>query len=398
MGTYIDVGQIKVAQVLHDFIAQEVLPGTGIAADTFWTELDKIVHELSPETKALLERRDALQLKIDEWHREHRGQPIDMAAYKAFLSEIGYLQPEPAPFTVDTANVDPEIASTAGPQLVVPVMNARYALNAANARWGSLYDALYGTDAISEDGGASRSGGYNPERGAKVIAFARDFLDRMAPLEVGSHTDVTRYVIAHQRLVITRKDGSETELATPHQLVGYRGDNLDPSALLLKNNGLHVEVVIDRSHPIGKDDPAGVADLVVESALTTIMDLEDSIAAVDPDDKVAAYRNWLGLVKGDLTATVQKGDKAIERRLEPDRAYAALDGSPLTLPGRSVMLVRNVGHLMLDESVLDKDGHPAPEGILDGMITSLIATHDLKGTGPYRNSRSGSVYIVKPKM
>lgn len=398
MAERVETGNIRVAKVLHDFVESEVLSGTGVSSGDFWSGLDAIVHDLAPKNKALLAKRDDLQAKVDAWHREHRGQPIDRLAYKAFLSQIGYLVPEPAPFKVDTANVDDEIANVAGPQLVVPITNARYALNAANARWGSLYDALYGTDAISEADGAERGQEYNPKRGAKVIAFARDLLDRAVPLEVGNHADATRFVVAHRRLVITRKDGSQTELKVPDQLVGYRGDPLDPTALLFRNNGLHLEVVIDRTHPIGKDDPAGMADVVVESALTTIMDLEDSIAAVDPDDKVAAHRNWLGLIKGDLVAELEKSGKTIERRLSPDRTYTALDGSSLTLPGRSLMLVRNVGHLMQDDSVLDRDGHPAPEGILDAMVTSLIAIHDLMGNGKYRNSRAGSIYIVKPKM
>ncbi|MGF1649843.1 MAG: malate synthase G [Hyphomicrobiaceae bacterium] len=391
-------GRIKIAKILHDFIADEVCPGTGLAPAKVFDAIDTIVHRLAPENRRLIDKRSDLQAKIDAWHRDHRAQPVDIASYKAMLTEIGYLVAEPAAFEVDTANVDQEIAQRAGPQLVVPVMNARYALNAANARWGSLYDALYGTDAIPETGGAERGGGYNPIRGAKVIGWARAFLDRVAPLAIGSHADVTRYVIVHGRLVPTLSDGRETELAQPNKLVGYRGDNLDPSAILLVNNGLHVEIVIDRTSEIGRQDKAGVADLVIEAALSTIMDLEDSIAAVDPADKVAAYRNWLGLIVGDLEESVTKGGRTFTRRLNPDRDYLTPLGQPFSLHGRSLMLIRNVGHLMLDESVLDENGHPVPEGILDGLITALIGIHDLRHTGALRNSRTGSIYIVKPKM
>jgi malate synthase len=392
------IGGIQVAKVMHDFIDKEALPGTGISQDRFWSSLDSIIHDMAPRNRALLKRRDDLQAKIDMWHQVRRGKPHDIAAYKAFLAEIGYLLPEGPDFKVETANVDDEIARVAGPQLVVPVMNARYALNAANARWGSLYDALYGTDAIPEEGGASREGGYNPARGAKVIAEARKLLDTIAPLRHGSHADAQAYVAVHGRLVVTLKDGTETALADPARLAGYRGEAGEQTAILLVNNGLHAEIVIDRNHPIGKTDAAGVADVVLESALTTIMDLEDSIAAVDPDDKVAAWRNWLGLMKGTLVETFAKGGKSLTRRMSPDRSYLTPAGERLTLPGRSLMLVRNVGHLMVDTSVLDRDGNPAPEGILDGMVTSLCAIHDLKGHSDLRNSRAGSVYIVKPKM
>jgi malate synthase len=389
---------LQVARVLRDFIEQEALPGTSISADAFWSGLDGIIHDLSGRNQELLDTREDIQAKIDTWHDAHPDRPIDQAAYKAFLKEIDYLVPEGDDFAVDTQNVDDEIAWMSGPQLVVPMMNARYALNAANARWGSLYDALYGTDAISEHDGATRGGGYNPARGAKVIGYARDFLDAHFPLEHGSHRDVAKYVVVHGRLVPTLADGTETELKASSEFVGYTGDGLDPASILLRHNGIHAEIMIDRSHPIGKDDAAGACDVVLEAALTTIMDLEDSIAAVDAEDKVAAYRNWLGLMKGDLAADVPKGDKVIERRLNPDRRYTSPTGQEFTLHGRSLMLVRNVGHLMRNDAILDESGQPVFEGMLDSVITSMIALHDIKGDGAYKNSRAGSVYIVKPKM
>ncbi len=391
----VKIGGLEVATVLAEFVNGEVLPGTAVAPAAFWAGLDAAIHELTPKNRALLAKRDALQAQIDAWHRETNAKPFDVAAYKAFLNQIGYLVPEGADFKVDTANVDVEITHTAGPQLVVPVMNARYALNAANARWGSLYDALYGTDAIPEDGGATRGGPFNPLRGAKVVAFAKALLDEIAPLDGYSWTDVTSLRIDDGRLFAATKVGTQTYLRRPATFAGYLGEAANPTALLLRNNGLHAEVVIDRRRPIGITDLAGIADVILESALTTIMDLEDSIAAVDADDKVAAYRNWLGLMQGTLADTFQKGGQSMTRRLNGDRTYTAPGGKLLVVPGRSVMLIRNVGHLMTSDSVLDRDGQPVPEGILDGFITALVAMHDLKAR---RNSRTGSIYIVKPKM
>jgi len=371
----IDKAGLQVADVLVRFIEDQALPGTGITADAFWAGMADIYARFAPENRALLDRRDALQAKIDAWHVAQAGGAPDIAAYKAFLTEIGYLVPEPAPFAVGSAGVDAEIATLAGPQLVVPILNARFLLNAANARWGSLYDALYGTDAIP---GAPAGKGYDAARGAQVIAWARDFLDKAVPLAAGSWAGW---------------QGGDPALADPAQLIGRAGDNL-----LFRHNGLHIELVIDRAHPIGRTDPAGIADVMLESALTTICDLEDSVAAVDAEDKVAAYANWLGLMKGDLAASFVKGGDIVSRALEPDRSYTAPDGAPFTLPGRSLLLVRNVGHLMTTPALRLADGSEAPEGILDGIVTSLIALHDLKGLGRYRNSRQGSVYIVKPKM
>ena len=398
MSERVQAGGLAVSTALHDFINKEALPGTGIDADAFWTALDGLIHDMAPKNRALLEKRAELQAAIDDWHRARRGQPHDHAAYRAFLEEIGYLVAEGPDFAIDTPDVDEEIAAIAGPQLVVPVMNARYALNAANARWGSLYDALYGTDAVSEDGGATRAGGYNPVRGEKVIAWARGLLDSSAPLASGGHSDAAGYAVVDGALVVTLQGGGESGLADTGQFAGYRGDAAAPSAVLLKKNGLHLEIQIDRNHPIGRDDAAGVADVILESAVTTIMDLEDSIAAVDAEDKVDAYRNWLGLMRGDLADSFEKGGAMMTRRLNPDRDYVAPDGQPRALPGRSLMLVRNVGHLMTNPAVLDKDGQEAPEGLLDAMITGLISLHDGKGADGLTNSRKGSLYVVKPKM
>jgi malate synthase len=391
----IEAGTLQVDKELYDFINNEALPGTGVSPEAFWSGFDRLVHDLAPRNRELLATRDDLQAKIDDWYQENRDQPIDLPDYKSVLQEIGYLVPEGDDFTVSTANVDPEISTIAGPQLVVPVTNARYALNAANARWGSLYDALYGTDVISDADGAERAGAYNKVRGDRVIAFARAFLDSTAPLAAGSHADATSYAVVDGALAVTLRDASVTALATPTMLAGYSGDAAAPSAVLLKHNGLHVEITIDRDHPVGRDDAAGVRDVVVEAAMTTIMDLEDSVSTVDAQDKVVAYRNWLGLLRGDLTDSFEKGGKMVERALNPDRVYTAPDGSTVSLQGRSLMLIRNVGHLMTNPAILDKDGNEAPEGILDAMISSMIAMHDLKIR---RNSRAGSVYIVKPKM
>ncbi|MFN4010142.1 MAG: malate synthase G [Pannonibacter sp.] len=384
---------LKIARELHDFVNDRVLPGTGVSADTFWSGFAAILADLAPENRALLAKRDALQAQIDAWHQANPGAP-DMAAYKAFLTEIGYLVPEGPQFSVTTANVDPEIASVAGPQLVVPVMNARYALNAANARWGSLYDALYGTDAM---GSLPSAGGYDAARGAEVIAYARKVLDDAAPLAAGSWRSVTGLGLTVGMLSVTNDTG-ETGLADPAQLKGYTGAPDAPSSVLLVRNGLHLDFQINRAHPIGATDPAGIADVVLESALSTIMDCEDSVAAVDAEDKVVVYGNWLGLMKGDLTDTFEKGGKSITRRLNDDRSYTGADGNTLSLHGRSLMLVRNVGHLMTIDAVLDAEGHEVPEGILDGMVTAAIALHDIGANGRRANSRAGSVYIVKPKM
>jgi malate synthase len=394
----VNVGGLGVAKVLYDFINREALPGTGVTQDAFWKGLDTIVHDLAPRNLALLRTRDALQAKIDTWHHQRQNEPLDRVAYKQMLFEIGYLVAEGPDFEVDTADVDEEISRLAGPQLVVPVMNARYALNAANARWGSLYDALYGTDAVPESDGAERFATFNAKRGEKVIAYARSFLDEIAPLAIGSHKQATAFAIADGKLIITLTDGTQTGLKEAAKCVGYQGSPDAPSVLLLVNNGLHVEIRLDRKHLIGATDPAGIADVILEAALTTIMDLEDSIAAVDPPDKVSAYRNWLGLMRGSLSETFDKGRNRLTRTLNGDRAYTRPAGGTLKLLGRSLMLIRNVGLLMMDESVVDKNGRPVPENILDAMVTSLIGMHDLRGAGPFKNSRSGSIYIVKPKM
>ncbi|MCK3853272.1 malate synthase G [Pseudomonas sp. W2Jun17] len=398
MTEHVQVGGLQVAKVLFDFVNNEAIPGTGITADQFWAGADKVIHDLAPKNKALLAKRDDFQARIDTWHQTHAGQAHDPVAYKAFLQDIGYLLPEAADFEASTQNVDDEIARMAGPQLVVPVMNARFALNASNARWGSLYDALYGTDAISEANGAEKGKGYNKVRGDKVIAFARAFLDEAAPLSAGSHVDSTGYKIVDGKLIVSLKGGSNSGLRDDAQLIGFQGPAAEPIALLFKHNGLHFELQIDASTPVGQTDAAGVKDVLMEAALTTIMDCEDSVAAVDADDKVVIYRNWLGLMKGDLAEEVAKGGKTFTRTMNPDRAYTGIDGNDVTLHGRSLLFVRNVGHLMTIDAILDKDGNEVPEGILDGLITSLAAIHSLNGNNTRKNSRTGSVYIVKPKM
>jgi malate synthase len=393
---------LQVDTALLAFVNDEVLPGTGIAPATFWAGFDAILRDLAPRNAALLAERDRLQSEIDAWHRAHPGAITDMPAYRAFLERIGYLQPQPAHVQATTANVDAELAQQAGPQLVVPILNARYALNAANARWGSLYDALYGTDAISEADGASRAGGYNPARGAKVIAFARRFLDQAAPLAEGSHADSTAYVVVDGALHVTLVSGHTVGLKDPTQLAGFQGDAASPQGVLLKHHGLHVDIRIDRTAPIGRADSAGVADVVLEAALSTILDLEDSVAAVDAEDKIVGYRNWLGMCRGTLTEQVSKGGKTFTRGLNPDRRYhAPKGGADVLLHGRSLMFLRNVGHLMTNPAVLwDGGAKEIPEGILDAVITTTIALHDLQrnGTPGIVNSRTGSVYIVKPKM
>ncbi len=400
--------RLSVDADLHQFIESEVLPGTGIDKAAFWKGFDAIVGELAPKNIALLAERDRLQTELDNWHKANPGPIADMKAYRAFLEKIGYLVPVPEKVQATTANVDAELATQAGPQLVVPILNARYALNAANARWGSLYDALYGTDVISEADGCEKGSGYNPKRGAKVIAYARQFLDDAAPLASGSHADATGYAVAGGALIVTLKSGQSVGLKDAAQLVGYKGEASSPSGVLVKHNGIHFEITINRSTPIGKDDAAGVADVVMEAALSTILDLEDSVAAVDAQDKVLAYRNWLGIIKGDLTEQVSKGGKSFTRGLNGDRLYTAPNGGEVRMHGRSLMFLRNVGHLMTNPAILYKaaDGkeREIPEGILDAVVTTTIAMHDLKGHGKLpsgeaiRNSRTGSIYIVKPKM
>ncbi len=394
----IQAGGLQVAKELYDFVNDKAIPGTGVNPDSFWQAFGAIANELAPRNRELLAKRDDLQAKIDAYHTERKGQPHNFDDYKAFLQDIGYLVPEGPDFEATTANVEPEIGQMAGPQLVVPVMNARFALNAVNARWGSLYDALYGTNVISEEGGAEKGTGYNKVRGDKVIAYARGFLNDAAPLAQGDHADSTAYAVVNGQLQVTLKDGSTTGLAAPEKFVGYTGDAAQPTGVLLQNNGLRFEIQIDANSPIGQTDAAGVKDILMEAALTTIMDCEDSVAAVDAEDKVTTYGNWLGLMKGDLEEEVSKGGKTFTRRMNPDREYTAPNGEAFTVKGRSMLFVRNVGHLMTNPAILLEDGNEIPEGIMDGMITTLIAMHDLKGNAPFRNSTADSVNIVKPKM
>lgn len=395
MSDYISKGRLSIDQQLYNFIEQQALPGSEVSSQQFWQSFTDICRELIPQNQALLAKREKLQQQIDTYSRNH---PVfALAPYKAFLQSIGYLQPQVDNFTISTAKVDAEIASCAGPQLVVPINNARYALNAANARWGSLYDALYGTDVLSEEHGAEKGSSYNPVRGQKVVASAREWLDLIAPLQQGSHADAITYQINQGELTIRLTNQTQTTLACPDQYMGYRGELPSPQAILLRHHGLHAEIQFDPSHPVGKTDPAGIKDVLLESALTTIMDCEDSVAAVDAEDKILVYQNWLGLIQGSLAIKFNKGDKTLTRTMEPDRHYISAKGEKLTLAGRALMFVRNVGHLMTSDAILF-DGEEVPEGIMDGLITSLIGKHDLLGNGQLRNSREGSIYIVKPKM
>jgi malate synthase len=389
---------LQVDAALASLVNDEILPGTGVSSEHFWQSFSDIIADLAPENARLLAHREALQAQIDDWHKEHRESGYSLEAYRGFLLAIGYLQAQPESFVINTSNIDEEIATQAGPQLVVPVKNARFALNAANARWGSLYDALYGTNAIPETDGCERSGPYNPARGDRVIAFAKSLLDEVAPLKEGSHSEVAAYGITDGALQATLINNSNTGLIDCAQFVGYQGAPEAPNAVLLKNNGLHIEIQIDRTHSIGQVDSAGVKDLLMEAAVSTIMDCEDSVAAVDAEDKIEVYRNWLGLMKGTLAETFSKGGREVTRKMTPDREYVNAQGKHFSLHGRSLLFVRNVGHLMTNDAVLDASGNEIPEGILDGMVTSLAAMHDLQGKGDLANSRTGSVYIVKPKM
>ncbi len=398
----VDAAGLQVAKPLHQLVSNEIAPGTGVDPARFWSELAAIVRDLGPRNRALLERRDTLQARLDDWHAAHRDAATDLSEYKAFLGEIGYLVDEGGDVSATTTGIDPEIAAVAGPQLVVPVDNARYALNAANARWGSLYDALYGTDVLPEDGGATKGPRYNPVRGKRVMKRAAEFLDQAAPLATGNPATVSSFVLRQQDgrkvLSIALADGTLTGLKDPSQFVGYRGRDNALECILLRNNGLHIEIQFDHEDQVGRDHPAGIKDVVLEAALTTIQDCEDSVAAVDADDKTRVYRNWNGIMQGTLETRLEKGGREIVRALNPDREYTAPDGGTITLPGRSVMLVRNVGLHMYTDAVLDADGQEIPEGFLDAMVTVLAAKHDLLGNGRVRNSRAGSVYIVKPKL
>jgi malate synthase len=397
MGNRIQQGSLQIDSTLFALVNDQIIPDTGIKADDFWQAFESILDDLTPKNRALLAKRDRLQNQIDNWHKQHSGQPLNPTEYKLFLQKIGYLVEQGDDFQISTANVEPEIATQAGPQLVVPIMNARFALNAANARWGSLYDALYGTDAISENEGAEKGRSYNPVRGSKVIAYAREFLDSVAPLNGASHKDATSYSIG-STLNVTLHNGEQVTLVDTAQLIGFQGNASAPTAILLKHNNLHLEIQIDATTPIGQQDDAGIKDIVLESALTTIMDCEDSVAAVDGEDKALAYKNWLGLMKGDLQDTFDKGGKLVTRKMNADRCYTSVSGGEVSLKGRSMLFIRNVGHLMTTPAILDGKGDEIPEGIMDGMISSLIAMHDLKGNSPVQNSTANSINIVKPKM
>jgi malate synthase len=402
MADFVEIGGLKVNEELYHLVRDEIVPGTGVNADRFWKSFGEIVRDLAPKNRALLEKRDKLQKQIDQYHLARKGQPFNREEYKTFLKEIGYLVPEGKSFKVTTANVDPEITEIAGAQLVVPLDNARYALNAANARWGSLYDALYGTNVITEEGGAEKGEFYNPRRGAKVIAYTEDFLDKVVSLKRGSFSDVTRFFLrraaGRKQLAATLKDSSTVGLADARKFLGYQESNGELTAILLSNNGSRIEIQIDRSHPIGKAHPAGVKDVVLEAAITTIEDCEDAVAAVDAADKVTIYRHWCGIMKGTLEATFDKNGRPLTRRLNPDKTFITPIGRKLTLPGRSLLLVRNVGIHMYTDAVTTADGQETPEGFLDAMVTVLAAIHDLKGKGKYTNSKKGSIYIVKPKQ
>lgn len=394
----VEVSGLQVARSIYDLVKQDIIPGTDVDVDAFWQSFASIITNFGKQNRELLAKRDTLQAQIDEWHQQRSGQTLDQAEYKAFLQDIGYLVAEGDDFNITTTNVDPEIAEQAGPQLVVPVMNARFALNASNARWGSLYDALYGTDVLPETEGAEKTAGYNPARGAKAIEYGRTLLDQAAPLAKGSHHDAIQYTIDNGQLQVRLNDDSDISLANTAQLAGYKGSAENPESILIKNNRLHIEIQVDHNSQIGADDPAGIKDILMEAALTTIMDCEDSVAAVDAEDKALVYYNWLGLMKGDLEEILEKGGKTVVRKMNPDREYNTSSGTTLVLPGRSLLFVRNVGHLMTNPAILDTEGNEVPEGIMDAMMTGLISIHDIKGNGKYRNSKTGSIYIVKPKM
>ena len=394
----VTIGSLSIDPALEALVREEIMPGLGLDAEDFWKSFSHILNDLTPRNRELLEKRDRIQQQIDEWHLNRMGKPHDPQAYQEFLRSIDYLVPEGPDFKITTTGVDPEISQIPGPQLVVPVSNARYALNAANARWGSLLDAAYGTDVIPETEGEERGISYNPRRGEKVFEFVRGVLDASTPLAEGSFSRITGFSVHQDRLRMTLEGGHETGLQNPEQFAGFNGSPENPDSILLKKNGLHLDIQLDRNHPVGKDHPAGICDILLESAVTTIQDCEDSVAAVDASDKVHVYRNWLGLMKGDLSAKLDKGGKMITRTLNPDRKYKTPEGSEIVLPGRSLMLVRNVGHLMTTDAVLDEQGNEIFEGMLDGMMTALISLYDIRGLGTFQNSRSGSMYIVKPKM